>query len=368
MQKLLRLVKVSLFSALFLSCSSYYLASYYEDDGIYGVRSNVALYESYFSELAEEPLNDNSPNINGGLPWGAKPDSREVSINIIPTWDRFYYNAFYYNPYRYGRYGFGYPYQFRPYEYYFSPYTSYYQNFMYWNFNRYSRFYPWYNSEKYYYGIESSVSYDNNSKTRSRPLVSNSASRRGEKSGFSEIGSSMDSEGTRNTRSYSRTNINNEINISRNQIARYDRVIAPNLRQLKQNNLIGIYRSRGNYSRNDNQTRFIPNLRAIKSDVVRDTYQKIRFSDRNRRGNFYSNESNIYSGYNYNRNSSNSGSYDARSQMSRGSNQISRGSNYSAPRPIGRSGNFSSGGNSSRGSSGASKASAPSSGSGRNID
>ena len=138
MPKLLRLVKISLFSALFLSCSSYYLASYYEDDGIYGVRSNVALYESYFSDLAEEPLDDSSSDINGNLPWGANPDSREVSINFIPTWGRSYFNSFYYNPYRYGRYGFGYPYQFRPYEYYFYPYGGYYQNYLYWNLHPYS--------------------------------------------------------------------------------------------------------------------------------------------------------------------------------------------------------------------------------------
>ena len=63
----------------------------------------------------------------------------------------------------------------------------------------------------------------------------------------------------------------------------------------------------------------------------------------------------------------NPGSFDSRSQFSRGSNQISRGSNYSAPRAVGRSGNFSSG-SSSRGSSGASKSSAPSAGAGRSIN
>ena len=366
MQKLLRLVKVSLFSALFLSCSSYYLASYYEDDGIYGVRSNVALYESYFSELAEEPLNDSPSDVNNNLPWGAKPDSREVSINIFPTWRGSYYNSFYYNPYRYGRYGFGYPNQFMPYDYYFYPYSGFYQNYFYWNIHPYSRFYPWYNSGDYYYGVESSVSYDSKYKFKSKPSFSNSASRRGEKSEFSEIASSMDSEGVRNTRRYSRNNIGNEINIDRKQISNYDRVLTPNLRQLKQNNLIGVYRSRGNYSRSNNQIRLIPNLRAIKTDVIRNTYEKIRFSDRNQRGNFYSRESN-YSNYNYNRNSMNPGSFDSRSQISRGSNQISRGSNYSAPRSIGRSGNFSSG-SSSRGSSGASKSSAPSSGAGRSIN
>ena len=176
----------------------------------------------------------------------------------------------------------------------------------------------------------------------------------------------MDSEGIRSSRRYSSNYTSNSVNIDRKQIANYDRVVAPNLRQLKQNNLIGIYRSRGNYSRNNNQIRLIPNLRAIKTDVIRNTYEKIRFSDRNRRGNFYSRESN-YSNYNYNRNSTNSGSFDSRSQFSRGSNQISRGSNYSAPRSIGRSGNFSSG-SSSRGSSGASKSSAPSAGAGRSIN
>ena len=366
MAKLLRLVKIFLFSALFLSCSSYYLASYYEDDGIYGVRSNVALYESYFSDLAEEPLDESSSDVNGNLPWGANPDSREVSINFIPTWGRSYFNSFYYNPYRYGRYGFGYPYQFRPYEYYFYPYGGYYQNYFYWNLHPYSRFYPWYNSQKYYYGEESSISYDSKYKIQSRPSVSNSATRRGEKSGYSEIASSMDSEGIRSTRRYSSSNTSNTVNIDRKQIVNYDRVVAPNLRQLKQNNLIGIYRSRGNYTRNNNQVRLIPNLRAIKTDVIRNTYEKIRFSDRNRRGNFYSRESN-YSNYNYNRNSMNSGSFDSRSQFSRGSNQISRGSNYSAPRSVGRSGNFSSG-SSSRGSSGASKSSAPSAGAGRSIN
>ena len=44
MPKLLRLLKISLFSALFLSCSSYYLASYYEDDGIYLINSYIPTY------------------------------------------------------------------------------------------------------------------------------------------------------------------------------------------------------------------------------------------------------------------------------------------------------------------------------------
>ena len=358
MHNLLRLVKVSLFSALFMSCSSYYLASYYENDGIYGVRGNDAAYESYFSDLAEKPLDDSSSDLSGNLPWGAKPDLREVSINIFPTWDRFYYNAFYYNPYRYGRYGFGYPYQFRPYEYYFYPYNGYYQNYLYWNFNRYSRFHPWYNTLKYNYGLETN-SYASNYKVKSKPSFSNSSSRRGEKSGFNEIASSMDSEGIRNTKSYSRNNSRNNINIDRRSIADYDRVIAPNLRRIKQNNLIGIYSTQRNYSRNNNQIRSIPNLSAIKNDVIKNTYQKIRFSNRNQRGNIFSRGSN-YSDYNYSRNSTNSGNFNSRSQMS-------RGSNYSAPRSTGRSGSFSSG-SSSRSSSGASKSSAPSSGAGRNID
>ena len=157
----------------------------------------------------------------------------------------------------------------------------------------------------------------------------------------------------------SRNNSRNNINIDRRSIADYDRVIAPNLRRIKQNNLIGIYSTQKNYSRNNNQIRSIPNLSAIKNDVIKNTYQKIRFSNRNQRGNIFSRGSN-YSDYNYSRNSANSGNFNSRSQMS-------RGSNYSAPRSTGRSGSFSSG-SSSRSSSGASKSSAPSSGAGRNIN
>ena len=35
MKKFSTILKISLFSALFMSCSTYYLSSYYEDDGIY---------------------------------------------------------------------------------------------------------------------------------------------------------------------------------------------------------------------------------------------------------------------------------------------------------------------------------------------
>ena len=53
-------------------------------------------------------------------------------------------------------------------------------------------------------------------------MFSNSATRRGEKSGYSEIASSMDSEGIRSTRRYSSNNTSNAVNIDRKQIVNYD--------------------------------------------------------------------------------------------------------------------------------------------------
>ena len=87
MEKIIASFKIFIISALFVSCSSYQLASYYSDnDGIYVSNERGVDYEVVFKDLADEFLTATSSDTDSGnLPWGANPDSREVINNFFPS-------------------------------------------------------------------------------------------------------------------------------------------------------------------------------------------------------------------------------------------------------------------------------------------
>ena len=153
-------------STFLSSCSSYYLASYYEDDGIYYTNQSSNYYKGVFDEYSQLSLNDtqNEVDTSSNLPWGANPDSVEVIYNF-PHFGRFYYNPFFhdmsFNPFfnAYGRfinYGYtslpfyynsyayemGYPFFPRPIDFYLNPYSNFIGNYYWYYFNRSRWFYP----------------------------------------------------------------------------------------------------------------------------------------------------------------------------------------------------------------------------------
>ena len=357
MRKFLGLIKIVLISVLFTGCNAYQLASYYEDsDGIYVSSERGIDYEVVFSDFVDEPLNSYSSTENKSqyLPWGANPESTEVVNNFFPNFGSYYLDPYYYNmgfnPYfGYGGYGFGpsfyhnifgyemdYPF-FRHYSFYFSPFATSPGSY-YWYMMRYRRYIPW-----YYGGMYDSIvykdQYGNEVSNRSRVSFSNSASRRGERGTSSGVSRNSDSQGVRISGLYSRLGSYGGVYIDRTRGVSdhddVDKII--NLRETKNNHLIGVYTRGSSNSRNINRNSSIPNLSKIKSDNAREAYQQIRSTNPYQRGNSSYNSSN----YNYSnsgpsyyssRSSRNNSSFSNRSRGSQfGSSRASQGGNYSAP-------------------------------------
>ena len=309
MGKIIVSFKIFIFSALFVSCSSYQLASYYSDnDGIYVSNERGTDYEVVFKDLADESLLANSSDTDSGnLPWGANPDSREVVNNFFPSFGRFYldpfsynmgYNPFFSNNGSFINYGFrspffynsfaynlGYPF-YGPMNFYFSPYATSLGNY-YWYMMRHSRNYPWYNGGMYETAYKDQ--YGNEKASSTRVSFSNSASRRGEENSTNESGRKRDSQGVSVSSLYSRLGSYGGVYINRTGDSDFDRVNkSPNLRQVKDNNLIGVYSRGSSYQNNINRNRSIPNLSAIKNDYVREAYRQVRSTNPSQRGNSFS--------------------------------------------------------------------------------
>ena len=309
MRKIIVSFKVFIFSALFVSCSSYQLASYYSDnDGIHVSNERGTDYEVVFKDLADESLLTNSIDTDSGnLPWGANPDSREVVNNFFPSFGRFYLDPFSYNmgnnpffsnngsfinygfrsPFFYNSfaYNLGYPF-YGPMNFYFSPYATSLGNY-YWYMMRHSRNYPWYNGGMYETAYKDQ--YGNEKASSTRVSFSNSASRRGEENSTNESGRKRDSQGVSVSSLYSRLGSYGGVYINRTGDSDFDRVNkSPNLRQVKDNNLIGVYSRGSSYQNNINRNRSIPNLSAIKNDYVREAYRQVRSTNPSQRGNSFS--------------------------------------------------------------------------------
>ena len=376
MKKIVVVFKLVLLISLFIGCNSYQLASYYgENDGIYVSNERGIDYEVVFNEYADESLNTFSANENDSrnLPWGANPETTEVVNNFFPSFGRFYYNPFYHNmafnpffsnngmfinygfrpPFFYNSFAYemGYPF-YGPLNFYFSPYATSLGNY-YWYMMRNRRYAPW-----YYGGMYDSTVYrdkdGNEISNTTRVSFSNSASRRGERSSSNGVSRNSDSQGVKVSGIYSRLGSYGGVYVDRTRgVSAYDDIDrSVNLREIKNNNLIGVY-SRGSVnSRNFNKNSSIPNLSAIKSDYVREAYQQIRSVNPSQRGNP------SYRSQSYDPSYSNGPSY-YNSRSSRNNSSYSNRGGYSGSRSSGavQGGSFSSpssGGSSSgsRGSSG----------------
>ena len=372
MKKIIGLLNIAILSLLFLGCNAYQLASYYDDsDGIYVSNVRGIDYEVVFSDIADETLNSYSSSGNKSqyLPWGANPESTEVVNNFFPNFGSYYLDPYYYNmgfnPYfGYGGYGFspafyhnifgyemGYPF-YRHYSFYFSPFATSPGSY-YWYMMRYRRYIPW-----YYGGMYDSIAYkdqyDNEVSNTSRVSFSNSASRRGERGTSSGVSRNSDSQGTRISGLYSRLSSYGGVYMDRTRgVYDYDDTNRNiNLREIKNNDLIGVYSRGSSNSRSINRNSSVPNLSQIKSDYVREAYQQIRSTNPYQRGNSsYRSSSYDYSNsgpsYYNNRSSRNNSSYSSRGgySSSRSSGSVQGGSFSSSS----RGGSISSG---SRGSSG----------------
>jgi len=375
MRKFWGLLNIVLVSVLFTGCNAYQIASYYEgSDGIYVSSERGIDYEVVFTDLANEPLNSYSSNDNlGDLPWGANPESTEIVNNFFPSFGRFYYDPFYHNmafnpfftnngyfinygfrpPFFYNSFAYemGYPF-YGPLNFYFSPYATSLGSY-YWYMMRHRRYLPW-----YYGGMYDSTAYrdqyDNEVSNTSRVSFSNSASRRGERGTSSGVSRNSDSQGVRISGLYSRLSSYGGVYMDRTRgVSDYDDTNTNiNLREIKNNDLIGVYSRGSSNSRSINRNSSVPNLSQIKSDHVREAYQQIRSTNPYQRGNSsYRSSSYDYSNsgpsYYNNRSSRNNSSYSNRGgySSSRSSGSVQGGSFSSSS----RGGSISSG---SRGSSG----------------
>jgi len=152
---------------------------------------------------------------------------------------------------------------------------------------RHSRNYPWYNGGMYETAYKDQ--YGNEKASSTRVSFSNSASRRGEENSTNESGRKRDSQGVSVSSLYSRLGSYGGVYINRTGDSDFDRVNkSPNLRQVKDNNLIGVYSRGSSYQNNINRNRSIPNLSAIKNDYVREAYRQVRSTNPSQRGNSFS--------------------------------------------------------------------------------
>ena len=204
------------FLILFSGCYTYQMSSWNDDDGIYVSSIRNYNYGQYFSDLANEIVEEygDSGIVDSedpdNMPWGYKPDQIQVFVDFSP---RMYgYGYPYGSAYRYG-YGHGYPYGYGyGYPYgcgygYGSPYLCRYYGYgyygygygypeshSYWPYRSRLRLYPYYYYDRYNnngYAYNKDKDYVNST----RVGYSNSSSRRGEKT------SSASSESSKASRS-----------------------------------------------------------------------------------------------------------------------------------------------------------------------
>ena len=286
---------------------------------------------------------------------GANPETTEVVNNFFPSFGRFYYDPFLHNmainpffttngyfinygfrpPFFYNSFAYemGYPF-YGPLNFYFSPYATSLGNY-YWYMMRHRRFLPW-----YYGGMYDSTAYrdqyGNEVTSSTRVSFSNSASRRGEGSATNSVSRNSDSQGVRISGLYSRLGSYGGVYIDRTRdVSDYDDINTNiNLREIKSNDLIGVYSRGSSSSRSINRNSSVPNLSQIKSDYVREAYQQIRSVNPSQRGNSsYRSSSYDYSNsgpsYYSSRSSRNNSSFSNRGGSR--SYGASQGGSYSAP-------------------------------------
>ena len=283
------------FLMLFSGCYTYQMSSWNDDDGIYVSSIRNYNYGQYFSDLANEIVEEyeESGIVDSedpdNMPWGYKPDQIQVFVDFSPR--------IYGYGYGYGYYGYGYGYP---------------ESHSYWPYRSRLRLYPYYYYDRYNnngYAYNKDKDYVNST----RVGYSNSSSRRGEKTSSA---SSESSKASRSIRNYSTPSISS--------------------------------RSGGyNISSND-----VPNLNAIK-----DTYRRVQGIQRNLNSNArYINSSRFNNSSQYStstrRNMSNSNSRPHNGNYGKSNFSSGRSSNISSGSRGGSSGGGSRGGSSGGGSRG----------------
>ena len=251
------------FLMLFSGCYTYQMSSWNDDDGIYVSSIRNYNYGQYFSDLANEIVEEyeESGIVDSedpdNMPWGYKPDQIQVFVDFSP---RIYgYGYGYGSPYGYG-YGYGYPYgcgygygspylcRYYGYGYYGYGY-GYPESHSYWPYRSRLRLYPYYYYDRYNnngYAYNKDKDYVNST----RVGYSNSSSRRGEKTSSA---SSESSKASRSIRNYSTPSISSRsggYNISSNDV--------PNLNAIKDTyrRVQGIQRNLNSNARYINSSRF----------------------------------------------------------------------------------------------------------------
>lgn len=220
------------FLILFSGCYTYQMSSWNDDDGIYVSSIRNYNYGQYFSDLANEIIEEyeDSGIVDSedpdNLPWGYKPDQTQIFIDFYPRysgygypygygslygygyypynyyWGRNFYNPYY--PYGYYSYGYGYP-----------------ESHQYWPYRNRLRLYPYYYYDRYNYNGYA-YNKDKDPVNTTRLGYSNSSSRRGEKTSSA----SRESSNIRNTSTPSVSSRSGGYNISSNDV--------PNLRAIKE--------------------------------------------------------------------------------------------------------------------------------------
>ena len=221
------------FLILFSGCYTYQMSSWNDDDGIYVSSIRNYNYGQYFSDLANDIIEEyeDSGIVDSedpdNLPWGYKPDQTQIFIDFYPRysgygypygygslygygyypynyyWGRNFYNPYY--PYGYYSYGYGYP-----------------ESHQYWPYRNRLRLYPYYYYDRYNYNGYA-YNKDKDPVNTTRLGYSNSSSRRGEKTSSA----SRESSNIRNTSTPSVSSRSGGYNISSNDV--------PNLRAIKEN-------------------------------------------------------------------------------------------------------------------------------------
>lgn len=221
------------FLILFSGCYTYQMSSWNDDDGIYVSSIRNYNYGQYFSDLANDIIEEYEDSgivdseDSDNLPWGYKPDQTQIFIDFYPRysgygypygygslygygyypynyyWGRNFYNPYY--PYGYYSYGYGYP-----------------ESHQYWPYRNRLRLYPYYYYDRYNYNGYA-YNKDKDPVNTTRLGYSNSSSRRGEKTSSA----SRESSNIRNTSTPSVSSRSGGYNISSNDV--------PNLRAIKEN-------------------------------------------------------------------------------------------------------------------------------------
>ena len=268
MKHFLKFVSLFSFLILFSGCYTYQMSSWNDDDGIYVSSIRNYNYGQYFSDLANDIVEEyeDSGVVDSedpdNMPWGYKPDQIQIFVDLYPRMYGYGYGGYGYG-YGYGGYGYGYgypygcgygygsPYLCRYYGYgYYGYRYGYPESHYYWPYMNRLRLYPYYYYNRYNNYNGYAYNKDKDYVNTTRLGYSNSSSRRGEKTTSASGSSSNNSSNIRNMSGISISSRSGGYNISSNDV--------PNLRAIKDTyrRVQGIQRNLNSNSRYINSSRY----------------------------------------------------------------------------------------------------------------